>query len=1326
MTMASAGIGTVIVLLSLMPFLTADTSHAVGTLTVASNTPPFATYDHNKPPEQSPGVLTAQAEFCNTGSDPLANVVVHIGNGTTPGTFPTTSFGGSSYSLSMLDAVSGGDVDDATRLLDALAPGACETVYWLLVYPRTGDLSGLVLNWTVWGSGLDAGTERTASTTDSVELRSDISASANKLNPGTFTLTPSGPFYHGQTITVCYTNVDFGIVGSGRNGVNNFTFQPVGNLAFNPDFWQLDVVTSSLVSSKCSGETYNYTDELYYGTINDGVWTPPPGVEACVGNSQNVTGSYCYTFVAINSGTTTLVPYQLASSGAQEKFNGDFGASPLDLVSNQGCAITLVKTADKSNVFSGDTLTYTTTYTNIIAQTLGTPPSMLQITDAIPSGTTYQTGTASCPTGVACTVYFSSDGTNYSTVQPGTVTHLRFVMNTSIPANQVGTVVYSVTVNTNDGVVSGRSASSFDGGPICSESGVVTTTPVTLSYFKAERTGDGARFEWTTATEVGNIGFNIYAVDSSGQRRRLNDRIIPTQQHDGMSPASYVFEAEGVTDTSFIIEDVDYRNDSRTHGIFSAGLAYGSPESVEMIDWDRIRAEDDRQAAVRHERALAETRQRIADIARVRPAGTLDGPGLAGVLGSKVGQPTAAGTVEIPPVARLSISQDGMVRVTHEQLRAVGIDLSSVDHSLLAVVNRGQSVPIRVHSTDLVFGRGSFVEFYGEAADSLYTRTNVYDLVVDNRYRTSIGTFKTASKLTGTPAASYVETLTVDNNRLYGTISPTDDPWYDFRLLVFGAPGSRTVPFSIDNVASGDATIKVKAWGGSEWQGGPDHHFQASVNSTPVVDVRFDGLTAIEPEAPLADGVLQEGVNSLIVTVPGDTGFDYDQIVFDGMELRYPRAFVARDGRLSFTASAKLFRVSKLTGAEVQVYRFEDGKVPVRYDNVPAVRQVDGTYTAMFEGTGTPARYDVLSVTPDGPGAISAVREAGDIATAGIDYVMIAHPNFIEGIQPLVDHHRASGLEVKVVDLRDVYDRYGHGLVDPLAIKAYLADARADGVSYALLVGGDTYDYLNYASPGAMSFIPTLYARTDRMVHYAPVDPLFADVDDDGVPDMAIGRFPVKTQAELDGMVGKTLAYVNKTYGRSAVFAADAVDPQVDFTRDSESFIAQLPGGWGVERAHIDEVGLATARARVIGKINEGVALTSYVGHSSATAWTFDGLFNSNDASLLTNAGRPTVVAQWGCWNTYFVSPLVTTLGNALLLNGDRGAAAVLGATTLTQARSEEMLGALVMPRIALPGTTIGEAVLGAKQQLATTHPDLVDVLLGWTILGDPAIEVER
>ena len=74
---------------------------------------------------------------------------------------------------------------------------------------------------------------------------------------------------------------------------------------------------------------------------------------------------------------------------------------------------------------------------------------------------------------------------------------------------------------------------------------------------------------------------------------------------------------------------------------------------------------------------------------------------------------------------------------------------------------------------------------------------------------------------------------------------------------------------------------------------------------------------------------------------------------------------------------------------------------------------------------------------------------------------------------------------------------------------------------------------------------------------------------------------------------------------------------------------------------------------------------------------------------------------------------------------GDRGAAAAMGASTMVDSRSEHMLGVLLTPHLATPGMTIGQAVRDAKLELAGAHPELLDVLPCWSLMGDPALVIE-
>lgn len=352
-------------------------------------------------------------------------------------------------------------------------------------------------------------------------------------------------------------------------------------------------------------------------------------------------------------------------------------------------------------------------------------------------------------------------------------------------------------------------------------------------------------------------------------------------------------------------------------------------------------------------------------------------------------------------------------------------------------------------------------------------------------------------------------------------------------------------------------------------------------------------------------------------------------------------------------------------------------------------------------------------------------RAAANLNTPA-QYLIIAHPDFIPGIQPLVQARQAQGLTVNVVDVNDLYTEYSHGIFDAVAIQRYIRHAKKHlGVQYVLLVGGDTYDYRNYTGRNSVSFIPSLYTSTGEQVRLVPVDPLFADVNNDNIPDLAIGRFPVRTNAELDLLVGKTLAYEHKSYPRTAVFASDQFDGFVSFSDLNLRFAASLPSAWDVEHISLDQLDLIQARGQLLAAMDRGTALVTYTGHSGPSTWTASGLFNSKLAASLTNAGRPFVAVQWGCWNTYHVDPSQNYLVQSLLFSGNNGAAALLGSSTLTDSGSEKLLGQLLTPRLVRPGATIGLALQQSKTELARTHPHLLDVLLGWSLMGDPALVIE-
>ena len=495
----------------------------------------------------------------------------------------------------------------------------------------------------------------------------------------------------------------------------------------------------------------------------------------------------------------------------------------------------------------------------------------------------------------------------------------------------------------------------------------------------------------------------------------------------------------------------------------------------------------------------------------------------------------------------------------------------------------------------------------------------------------------------------------------------------------------------------------------------------------------FDGIT--QKSVTIDASQARPGANTLSVKVPGDLGGVTDLINLEGYRVTYPRGFVARDSGLSFSASGGKFQVTGLKTDRVRVYRVGANGDTAFLKGVQVKPDADGRYVATFAGKpGETHTYHVLA------GVDAAARpkvEPGvagaDCADGDTDYLAVVHPQFDT---PLLDgllaRRSSQGLKVRKVTTDALYAQYSGGLAGPEAIQSCVK--AMPKLKHLLLVGSDTSDPNNYLGSGSLSFVPTQYVQTDAIVKFTPSDSSYGLID--GQVKVAVGRLPARDNQELARLLTQIETFEGKTYARTLVQAADGYDTAqgYDFKKDAQAMANALPFGWQVRTVYLDDYRTATgfdvasAKAALKAGIESGAAMTSYVGHSSQGLWSFNKLFSLNDALGLDVKGQPTLLTQWGCWNTYFVAPKFDTMAHAFLLGGGKpgAAAAVLGASGLAEADQEAALGKKLSLSLSEPGITLGEAVLKAKQSLLVEHPAYRSVVQSWSLLGDPGLVVEK
>ena len=196
------------------------------------------------------------------------------------------------------------------------------------------------------------------------------------------------------------------------------------------------------------------------------------------------------------------------------------------------------------------------------------------------------------------------------------------------------------------------------------------------------------------------------------------------------------------------------------------------------------------------------------------------------------------------------------------------------------------------------------------------------------------------------------------------------------------------------------------------------------------------------------------------------------------------------------------------------------------------------------------------------PAALVVNEPSNWYQSSGYDMVIVSHRDFMTSLDPLKALRESQGLSVALVNVEDIYDEFNFGAKSPQAIKDFLEYARdhwATAPRFVLLVGDATFDPRNFQAMGDYDFVPTKLLDTTRLETAS--DDWFVDFNEDRLPEMAIGRLPVRTPDGADTVVNKIVAYEGLAGGLDEVLLISdtAEDGDYDFETATEEIQALLP-----------------------------------------------------------------------------------------------------------------------------------------------------------------------
>jgi hypothetical protein len=403
-----------------------------------------------------------------------------------------------------------------------------------------------------------------------------------------------------------------------------------------------------------------------------------------------------------------------------------------------------------------------------------------------------------------------------------------------------------------------------------------------------------------------------------------------------------------------------------------------------------------------------------------------------------------------------------------------------------------------------------------------------------------------------------------------------------------------------------------------------------------------------------------------------------------------------------------------------------------------------------------PSNLKETSLVPPSNGRTDLVPPSNGRTDNRADYIIISHPMFIDVAKKLADWRSSAdggSFVTRVIDVTDVYDEFGNGMVSPRAIKDFLTYAYNNWTqpapSYVLLFGDATYDFLGNEkeiykeAPELIGFIPSFYIKTT--FGQTAVDHWYSAIDgNDGFPDIHLGRIPVEEVEEAENAVEKIIANesgrVNGQWRKQIVSIADddsyAAGDEIFQEGLEDIYKYHTPVAYDTEKIYLKDImqqvqqnpsekriPADVTQSMIMDSFANGSVISQYSGHGGRHVWAHEIILSITDIENLKETETYPFLTVFSCYNGYFDVPGELCMAEGMLRAKKKGVVAMFSATRLTYGPGNVALNNFIFDSIFKDKIRrIGQAVSIAKTRVVKEEGVMwLSQMYQYTLFGDPA-----